>query len=161
MPQQPGLFPDLDPPDPTDPAPWIQDSKQDRSVATIVFAEVPWGPFDYLIPDALHDLVQAGRRVEVPLGRGNRKVTGYCVEVRHESELQKAPYSLKSITRVKDQTTLLSAEMLELTRWMACDVEYWPTINPDIFSGTRDQLLEQYRGLRDELIEKIADRFSP
>ena len=119
MSQQPGLFPDLDPPDPADPAPWIQDSQQDRSVATIVFAEVPWGPFDYLIPDALHDLVQAGRRVEVPLGRGNRKVTGYCVEVRHESEPQQTPYPLKSIVGVKDDTTLLSAEMLELTRWIA------------------------------------------
>ena len=36
---------------------------------------------------------------------------------------------------------------VELTRWMACEVEYWPTINPEIFSGTRDQLIEQYRGL--------------
>ena len=49
---------------------------------------------------------------------------------------------------------------VELTRWMACEVEYWPTINPEIFSGTRDQLIEQYRGLRDELIERIANRFS-
>ena len=126
--RQPGLFPDDVPDESQLDAPWVEDALQDHSIATVVFAEVPWGPFDYLIPNELHDSVQAGRRVQVPLGRGNRQVTGYCIAVEHaggEQPVTKAPrekgrsYKLKPITSVIDGFTLLSAEMLELTKWMA------------------------------------------
>ncbi|MEE2844665.1 MAG: hypothetical protein VX761_09180, partial [Planctomycetota bacterium] len=128
MPRQPGLFPDDVPDESPLDAPWVRDALQDHSIATVVFAEVPWGPFDYLIPNELQDLVQAGRRVQVPLGRGNRQVTGYCVAVQHAGADQPdtktlnekgRSYKLKSITNVIDGFTLLSAEMLELTKWMA------------------------------------------
>jgi protein-tyrosine-phosphatase len=49
---------------------------------------------------------------------------------------------------------------MELTRTSAADVEYWPTHDPTIFEGSRDQCLENYRSVRDELMRKIRARFS-
>jgi protein-tyrosine-phosphatase len=50
---------------------------------------------------------------------------------------------------------------LELTRKLPIDVEYWPTTDPTIIEGSRDQKLESYRNVRDELVSKIKRRFSP
>lgn len=119
MARQQGLFDDDQFETPVGPAPWERDAARERSLATVVFSEVPWGPFDYLIPDFLKGDVQVGRRVEVPLGRGNRKVVGYCTAVRHESGPSESKYKLKAITAALDKTTLVSDKMLELTKWMA------------------------------------------
>lgn len=48
---------------------------------------------------------------------------------------------------------------LELTRYMAVDVEYWPMPDPTIVSGTRDQIMAAYRDLRERLRAKISARF--
>lgn len=50
-------------------------------------------------------------------------------------------------------------QALELTRTMAVEVEYWPTIDPSDVSGNREQRLEAYRAVRDELIRRIKARF--
>ena len=47
---------------------------------------------------------------------------------------------------------------LELTRTLACDVEYWPTADPTLIQGTRDQMLDGYRDLRDGLTLRIRTR---
>lgn len=49
---------------------------------------------------------------------------------------------------------------LELTRSMAVEVEYWPTLDPTIITGTRDQILAGYRDMRDRLKARIATRFA-
>lgn len=48
---------------------------------------------------------------------------------------------------------------MELTRTMAVDVEYWPTMDPTLVDGNRDQRLDAYRACRDGLIKKINQRF--
>ncbi len=48
---------------------------------------------------------------------------------------------------------------LELTRTMAVDVEYWPTIDPSMAAGSREQILNSYRACRDGLLARIKDRF--
>lgn len=48
---------------------------------------------------------------------------------------------------------------LDLTRTHASDVEYWPTADPTGTAGNRDQMLEAYRGVRDQLMAKIKQRF--
>ena len=63
------------------PQPWQLDDQDDWLAARIAFAEAPFGPYDYSIPPAMETLVRPGIRVEVPLGRGNRQMTGYCVDV--------------------------------------------------------------------------------
>ena len=52
-------------------------------------------------------------------------------------------------------------EALELTRTMATDVEYWPTPDPTAVEGSREQRLEAYRAVRDQLMQRIKARFQP
>ena len=48
---------------------------------------------------------------------------------------------------------------LEWTRHMACEVEYWPTFDPTVAEGSRDQRLDAYRQVRDGLDRRILQRF--
>lgn len=48
---------------------------------------------------------------------------------------------------------------LELTRTMAIEVEYWPTMDPSVSAGSREQILDSYRDVRDTLMRKIRQRF--
>jgi len=52
-------------------------------------------------------------------------------------------------------------QALELTRTMAVDVEYWPTLDATMMigHGSREQVLAYYRGVRDQLFAKIMTRF--
>jgi protein-tyrosine-phosphatase len=49
---------------------------------------------------------------------------------------------------------------MDLTHTMAVDVEYWPTQDPTAFEGSREQRLDAYRAVRDELMRRIRDRFA-
>jgi protein-tyrosine-phosphatase len=48
---------------------------------------------------------------------------------------------------------------LEITRTNAIDVEYWPTADPSGTEGSREQRLEAYREVRDQLLARIRQRF--
>jgi protein-tyrosine-phosphatase len=48
---------------------------------------------------------------------------------------------------------------LDLTRTLAFDVEYWPTADPTIAEGNREQRLDAYREVRDQLMRRIRRRF--
>jgi protein-tyrosine-phosphatase len=50
---------------------------------------------------------------------------------------------------------------LELTRTQAIEAEYWPTFDPSAISGSREQILDAYREVRDGLYRRIRDRFGP
>ena len=50
---------------------------------------------------------------------------------------------------------------LELTHRIAADVEYWPTPDPTDIEGHREQRLDAYRAVRDQLLARISARFSP
>ena len=47
---------------------------------------------------------------------------------------------------------------LELTRTLAADVEYWPTADPTVVQGSREQKLDAYRDVRDGLSYRIRLR---
>lgn len=47
---------------------------------------------------------------------------------------------------------------LELTRTQALDVEYWPTADPTLVTGSREQILAGYRSVRDQLMNRIKQR---
>ena len=49
---------------------------------------------------------------------------------------------------------------MDMTRTMAMEVEYWPTMDPTAYEGSREQRLDAYRAVRDELTRKIHDRFA-
>lgn len=48
---------------------------------------------------------------------------------------------------------------LELTRSIAVAVEYWPTPDATAVQGSREQMLQAYRGVRDHLQKRIFARF--
>lgn len=50
-------------------------------------------------------------------------------------------------------------QALELTRTMAVDVEYWPTLDATAAAGNREQILDAYRKVRDSMMERIKQRF--
>jgi protein-tyrosine-phosphatase len=52
-------------------------------------------------------------------------------------------------------------QALELTRTMAVDVEYWPTFDATMMigQGSREQVLQAYRDVRDTLFKRIKQRF--
>ncbi len=100
----------------TNPAPWDVDAAADAMVATVVFPEAPAGEFDYLIPDGLRTRLQAGARVRVPLGRGNRLVLAYCIRI---ANLHSPPGRLKEVREIVDDPPLVSAEILDLVRWIS------------------------------------------
>jgi protein-tyrosine-phosphatase len=48
---------------------------------------------------------------------------------------------------------------LDLTRTLAVEVEYWPTPDPSDAGGSREQRLDAYRMVRDQLMKRIRERF--
>jgi protein-tyrosine-phosphatase len=48
---------------------------------------------------------------------------------------------------------------MELTRTAATRVEYWPTMDPTAAEGSREQRLVAYRAVRDQLMQRLKQRF--
>ena len=49
---------------------------------------------------------------------------------------------------------------LEMVHMDAAEVEYWPSADPTVVQGAREQMLDAYRDVRDRLVERILERFS-
>ena len=47
----------------------------------------------------------------------------------------------------------------EFARARAVDVVYWPTMDPTLVMGQREQMVQAYRDVRDSLEARIRDRF--
>jgi len=50
---------------------------------------------------------------------------------------------------------------LDLTRLYHLEVEYWPIMDPTGLGNNRDQKLESYRQSRDQISDKLLERFGP
>jgi protein-tyrosine-phosphatase len=48
---------------------------------------------------------------------------------------------------------------LDLTRTQAIEVEYWPTPDVTAATGSREQVLDAYRNVRDSLMARMRERF--
>ena len=99
----------------SDPDPWQLDAAHEQLTASVVFAGPPHGPYDYSVPPRLPGGLRPGQRVEVPLGKGDRTLIGYCTSVG----LKTGGRPLKPIGRLVDPEPLLSPAMLRLAEWMA------------------------------------------
>jgi protein-tyrosine-phosphatase len=62
-----------------------------------------------------------------------------------------------------DVIVSLSAEAhhraVDFARGRNVDLEYWPTIDPTLTFGSREVVLDAYRGVRQSLDERIRQRF--
>jgi protein-tyrosine-phosphatase len=50
---------------------------------------------------------------------------------------------------------------VELTRTSSCEIEFWPTFDVSLVEGNREVRLDAYRALRDDLLERLRQRFPP
>jgi protein-tyrosine-phosphatase len=48
---------------------------------------------------------------------------------------------------------------LELTRTLSVEVVYWPTPDPSAATGSRQQILDSYRSVREALMKRIKTTF--
>ena len=79
-----------------------------------VVVELPLeDPLDYRIPPALQEHCAVGQRVMVPVG--HRELLGYIVGLASHSAVS----DLKALSEVLDETPVVSADLLRLTKWVA------------------------------------------
>ncbi|MEK9677055.1 MAG: arsenate reductase ArsC [Rhodospirillaceae bacterium] len=111
-----------------------------------------------------------GHRIYVDsVGVVPKEINGFMIEVMGEIGIDMSNHKSKGFDELLDSSYDLIISLspkaqhsaIELTRWMACDVEYWPTMDPSIITGSREVKLDGFRRLRNELMEKIRTRFSP
>ena len=92
---------------------------------------------------------------------------GYMIQVMDEIGIDLSSHRPKTFDSLDDTSfdliISLSPEAqhaaVELTRWMSCELVYWPTYNPDSIRGRREARLIGFRQIRDDLIYKIDGRF--
>ncbi len=104
-------------------------------------------------------------------GARKGEVDGFTFEVLDEIGIDLSRHKPKSIEELEEWEGLnfdliisLSPEAhhkaLELTRTLATEVEYWPTMDPTLVQGSREQRLDAYRDVRDGLIRRIKARLN-
>jgi protein-tyrosine-phosphatase len=109
-----------------------------------------------------------GRQVFVDsVGVRPAEIDPFAVATMAELGLDISRHRAKSFDQLADSSfdliITLSPEAhhraLEMTRIMACEVEYWPTFDPDIVESGREVKLAFYRQIRDHLKKRIQARF--
>jgi protein-tyrosine-phosphatase len=99
------------------------------------------------------------------------ELDGFAVSALDEIGLNMSKHSPRTIEELEDWEGLnfdliitLSPEAhhkaLQVTSTIAADVEYWPTQDPTLTQGSRDQCLEAYRDLRNALEKRIKARLT-
>ncbi len=91
-----------------------------------------------------------------------------AVEVMDELGIDLSHHHPRSFAMLEDSSfdliISLSPEAhhsaIELTRTLAAETEFWPTGDPTAYEGSREQRLEAYRLVRDQLMRRIKARFS-
>ena len=110
-----------------------------------------------------------GHRVYVDsCGVRTSEVDGFAVAVMEEIGIDISKHRAKSFDDLEDTSfdliLSLSPEAqhsaVELTRTMACEVEFWNTFDPSMVEGSRETRLDAYRKVRDQLETRIHQRFS-
>ena len=89
----------------------------EKMLARVAVSSVPYAAdrlYTYLVPEELIGSAEAGRRVMIPFGRGNKRVEGFLLEVGREA----AASPLKPIDAVLDDAPLLDSRDIRLVRWM-------------------------------------------
>jgi len=109
-----------------------------------------------------------GRRVWVEsIGVHKGEVDPFAIAVMDEIGIDISRHHPRSFDELEDTSfdlvISLSPEAqhhaVEMTRSMACEVEFWNTLDPSVVEGSRDSRMEVYRQVRDQLERHILERF--
>ena len=99
--------------------------------------------------------------------RAGVEVDPFAVAAMDEIGLDVAAHRPRSFQELDDSSFDLVVSLtpeahhraLEFARGLAMTVIYWPTLDPTLSEGGRDQRLTQYRLVRDGLERRIDDYF--
>jgi len=109
-----------------------------------------------------------GRHIYVDsVGVRGAEIDPFAVAVMDEIGIDISKHRAKTFDELEDTSfdlvVSLSPEAqhsaVELTRTMACDVEFWPMHDPTAVEGNREEMLNAYRRVRDHLRQRILERF--
>jgi protein-tyrosine-phosphatase len=109
-----------------------------------------------------------GQRIYVDsVGVRARPVDPFAVAVMEEIGIDISKHRSKTFDDLEDTSfdmvITLSPEAqhkaVELTRTMACEVEYWPTYDATAVEGSREARIDAYREVRDQILSRILQRF--
>ena len=143
----------------TTPEPWQLDDHGDWVAARIVFSEAPYGPYDYSVPSELQSALMPGMRVKVPLGRGNRKMVGYCVAVITANHVLGSTVNvsrLKPVTEVIDARPLIGSSLLDLANWIS---EYYVCPLGNVIETVVPSSIRDNAGTRKMLFTSISAEY--
>lgn len=109
-----------------------------------------------------------GQRIYVDsVGVRPEEIDPFAIAVMDEIGIDISRHRSKSFEDLEDTSydlvVSLSPEAqhkaVELTRTMACEVEYWPTYDATAVEGSREARIEAYREVRDQIVSRILQRF--
>jgi protein-tyrosine-phosphatase len=110
-----------------------------------------------------------GRRIFVDSCgvRHGQDVDGFVIEVMDEIGIDVTDHQPKTFDELEDDffdhVISLSPEAhhhaLEMAAYLDCEVTFWNTYDPSLEGGSRDQRLDAYRMVRDQLMLKIKKTF--
>jgi protein-tyrosine-phosphatase len=109
-----------------------------------------------------------GRHVYVDsVGLRDGGIDNFAIAVMNEIGIDLSRHRSKTFDDLEDSSfdvvISLSPEAqhkaVEMTRVMACEVEFWNTFDPTVVEGSREMRLDAFRQVRDELMRRIKQRF--
>jgi len=106
--------------------------------------------------------------------KNDLEIDGFSIAVCQELDVELARHRSRSFDEMEDWGDDLSSfdlvialspasqrRALELTRVFHLTVEYWPILDPTGLGETRDAKLDSYRQARDQIIERLTNRWGP
>ena len=104
--------------------------------------------------------------------RNDMEIDGFSIAVCQEMGVELARHRSRSFDEMEQWGDDLSSfdlvvalspasqrRALELTRYFHLDVEYWPILDPSGLGETREAKLASYRQARDQIVERLTDRW--
>ncbi|MCY3880065.1 MAG: low molecular weight phosphatase family protein [Rhodobacteraceae bacterium] len=104
--------------------------------------------------------------------RSDLDINGYAVSVCHEIGIELSRHRTRAMHEMREfGDDLASFELIvalspaaqkvasEHTRYFALDLEYWPVLDPTGMAEKRDENLLYFRKTRDQIMNKILERF--
>ena len=104
--------------------------------------------------------------------KNDLEIDGFSIAVCHEIDVELARHRSRSFDEMEQWGDDLSSfdlvvalspasqrRALELTRLFHLEVEYWPIMDPTGLGETREAKLQSYRVSRDQIIERLTERW--
>jgi arsenate reductase len=106
--------------------------------------------------------------------KNDLEVDGFAIAVCAEIDVELARHRSRSFDEMENWGDDLSSfdlvlalspasqrRALDLTQFYHIDVEYWPILDPTGLGEAREVRLDAYRQARDQIMQRLQDRFGP